>query len=372
MLTAQEFADLAAAQVGKPYRLGAEAKPTDPDPAAFDCSELVEWLYARNGTPIGDLAASQYDRTRPVSGAPKTGDLVFLKNNPARWNGIGHVAIVTTQLSNGDWRVVEARGRAYGVVRSTLTDWRARRYFAGLRRFDGFALATKPTAKTASPFTVASYNSEHPGYGGNYRYTDDGEFLRTEGRASLVLLQEANETARNAIRKALGAGWLTWPTGLVSVLWPRSKWNYGAHRELSFGTIAARAMMVELTRRANGAKLYAVAVHIRPSAVTDTAGKLADVRKLLKWIGDRNPVVVGGDWNTADARPIMESAGFTLATPWADTVDKPGTQYYDAIYVRGRGIEVRDRGAVLNPGPLSDHKAVRAHLSVSKASSPSA
>ena len=147
-LTAAEFAALADLQVGKPYRLGAEAKASDPSPARFDCSELVEWLYARSGNKITDLAAAQYDATRPVIGEPRVGDLVFLRNNPARVNGIGHVAVITEKLPSGDWRIVEARGRAAGVVRTTLSYWRQRKYFAGVRRQAIFWLAEAPAAPT--------------------------------------------------------------------------------------------------------------------------------------------------------------------------------------------------------------------------------
>ncbi|MGC3992730.1 MAG: peptidoglycan-binding protein [Propionicimonas sp.] len=140
-MTAAQFAALADDQVGKPYVLGAEAAITNPDPAKFDCSELVQWLFGRSGNPITDLAASQYNVTKKVSGSPKVGDLVFLRNNPARSNGIGHVAVLTKKLSNGDWRIIEARGRAYGVVRTTLSYWKQRSYYAGLRRYSSFVLA---------------------------------------------------------------------------------------------------------------------------------------------------------------------------------------------------------------------------------------
>ncbi|MFT4110999.1 peptidoglycan-binding protein [Propionicimonas sp.] len=140
-MTAKQFAALADAQVGKPYVLGAEAAISNPDPAKFDCSELVQWLFGRSGNPITDLAASQYNVTKKVTGSPKVGDLVFLRNNPARSNGIGHVAVLTKKLSNGDWRIIEARGRAYGVVRTTLSYWKQRSYYAGLRRYSSFVLA---------------------------------------------------------------------------------------------------------------------------------------------------------------------------------------------------------------------------------------
>lgn len=142
-MTPSQFAALADAQVNKPYVLGAEVAITNPNPTKFDCSELVEWLFGRAGIRITDLAAAQYDATRavPKGTSAKVGDLVFLRNNPARANGIGHVAVLTEKLPNGDWRIIEARGRAYGVVRSTLSYWKTRSYYAGLRRYAKFVLA---------------------------------------------------------------------------------------------------------------------------------------------------------------------------------------------------------------------------------------
>ncbi len=140
-MTKTQFATLANDQVGKPYVLGAETSISDPNPPKFDCSELVQWLYGRSGNPITDLAAAQYNVTKKVTGSPHVGDLVFLRNNPARSNGIGHVAVLTKKLKSGDWRIIEARGRAYGVVRTTLSYWKSRDYYAGLRRYPSFTLA---------------------------------------------------------------------------------------------------------------------------------------------------------------------------------------------------------------------------------------
>lgn len=152
-MTAAQFASLANKQVGKPYVLGAEAAISNTDPAKFDCSELVEWLFGRSGNPITDLAAAQYNVTKKVTGKPAVGDLVFLRNNPARSNGIGHVAVLTKKLSNGDWRIIEARGRAYGVVRTTLSYWKHRTYYAGLRRYSSFVLAGSSSV-TASASSI--------------------------------------------------------------------------------------------------------------------------------------------------------------------------------------------------------------------------
>ncbi|MCE1174373.1 MAG: peptidoglycan-binding protein [Propionibacteriales bacterium] len=154
-LSAAQFAKLAEAQIGKAYVLGAEASLSNTNPKAFDCSELVQWLFGRSGNPITDLAASQYSVTSAVSGSPKPGDLVFLRNNPARSNGIGHVAVVTKKLSNGDWEIIEARGHVDGVVKTTLSYWKTRKYYAGLRRYSKLNFvgdAGVTTASAASPY----------------------------------------------------------------------------------------------------------------------------------------------------------------------------------------------------------------------------
>ena len=135
-MTPEQYAALVRAQVGDRYVLGAEVSPTNPDPSVFDCSELVEWSYARAGVTIRDLASNQYADTVPIADSPRIGDLLFLKNNPARPNGIGHVGIVT-----GPDEVVEAKGRAYGVVQTTITAWRAKSTFAGIRRYAPFTAA---------------------------------------------------------------------------------------------------------------------------------------------------------------------------------------------------------------------------------------
>ena len=137
-MTESQYASLADAQVGKPYVLGANG------PTTFDCSSLVIWLNNQSGAyRMGDdTAAGMYNRSRAVSGSPKVGDMVFLRNNPARANGIGHMAVLTKRLPGGEWRIIEARGRAYGVVRSTLSYWKQRSYYAGLRRLPKIAFAS--------------------------------------------------------------------------------------------------------------------------------------------------------------------------------------------------------------------------------------
>ena len=155
LATAAEYAALAKKQVGKRYVLGQPIPYKGGNPKAHDCSGLVIWLNNQTGALVmGDTtAAGLYNKTSAVkAGSEKVGDLVFLRNNPARSNGIGHMAVLVSKLSNGDWLIVEAKGRNYGVVRTTLSFWRTRAKYTGVRRLKGFKLAPKP-APAPSPQT---------------------------------------------------------------------------------------------------------------------------------------------------------------------------------------------------------------------------
>lgn len=112
--------EAALTQVGKPYVFGAEVSPSDADPDAHDCSELVEWAFARAGALIPDGSWNQVTRCRdfltlvPADAAIAVrGALLFrFKGDPfaGKRPRQAHVAI-----SLGDGRTVEARSRAAGV-----------------------------------------------------------------------------------------------------------------------------------------------------------------------------------------------------------------------------------------------------------------
>jgi hypothetical protein len=133
--TAAELVELARRQLGKPYIYGIEVRLDDPDPRAFDCSELIQWLYAQVGCSITDGAWLQYAATVPIRpDDARPGDLVFLRNNPARPDDIGHVGMVAGYGAHA--AIVEARGRLWGVTdKRTLATWRDRSDFAGVRRY---------------------------------------------------------------------------------------------------------------------------------------------------------------------------------------------------------------------------------------------
>lgn len=158
LATAAEYAALAAKQVGKPYVLGQPSPYNAPNPKSFDCSGIVIWLNNKTYAFVmgDDTAAGLYNRSSAVkAGTERVGDLVFLRNNPARSNRIGHVAVLTSKLSNGDWLIIEAKGRAYGVVRTTLSFWRTRKHYTGVRRLRGFKLAATSTAAKVPIVIVA-------------------------------------------------------------------------------------------------------------------------------------------------------------------------------------------------------------------------
>lgn len=104
------FVAIALQQAGKRYVFGAEAAPSNPNPATFDCSELVEWAAARAGispkVPDGSAAqrahcASHGTSISVAAGVATKGALLF---------GSGHVAI---SLGNG--KTIEAMNPSAGV-----------------------------------------------------------------------------------------------------------------------------------------------------------------------------------------------------------------------------------------------------------------
>lgn len=111
--TAVAFVAKALEMEGKPYIFGAEVDLKDPNPKAFDCSELVQWAAAQVGVSVPDGARRQYQFCHkhhsvlddPAVAMRVRGALLFRLSETG-----DHVAI-----SLGDGRTVEARGHAYPV-----------------------------------------------------------------------------------------------------------------------------------------------------------------------------------------------------------------------------------------------------------------
>lgn len=114
-ITGQAIVEKALTQAGDPYIFGYEVDLQDPDPDAFDCSELVQWVCAQLGVipKMPDGAVYQYEhcQTYPtlitLEKAVKTAGALLFRITP---EGNNHVAI-----SMGNGITIEARGKAYGV-----------------------------------------------------------------------------------------------------------------------------------------------------------------------------------------------------------------------------------------------------------------
>lgn len=94
----EEFVRICLSQTGKRYIFGAEASASDPNPSAFDCSELVEWAARRAGIPgVPDGSSAQINAciSIPVEQAINTRGALL-------WH-TGHIAV---SLGNG--RTIEA------------------------------------------------------------------------------------------------------------------------------------------------------------------------------------------------------------------------------------------------------------------------
>lgn len=115
------FLDEALRQAGDPYVWGAHTSPTDADPGAFDCSELVRWAAARAGVQVPDGSWLQYLDLKekgalvPVEQALRTpGALLFSFSSEPKPGG-GRPSEAHVAISLGDGRTIEARGREHGV-----------------------------------------------------------------------------------------------------------------------------------------------------------------------------------------------------------------------------------------------------------------
>ena len=190
-----------------------------------------------------------------------------------------------------------------------------------------------------------------------------GDYLRGKLACSVYAVTEMPEVDRDATRKALGGmqRWLPFPVGYVAVLFDSTKWKHTGSESVPFGTPYHGAVRAQLVG-GNGQALDVIAVHVRPTAAfpsSASAGKVADakagdVQRAVKLARDRVPTIIAGDFNRG-ATDALTKAGFTRATAAVDTLDGPGTQVLDQVWVRGLPV----RYATLVESPVSDHDSWR-------------
>ncbi|MDE3155531.1 MAG: C40 family peptidase [Acidobacteriota bacterium] len=131
-----DIAEAALRQEGRPYRLGGET------PAGFDCSGLVQYVFAEYGLELPREVRDQYRVGRAVARrAIRPGDLLFFHTTS---RGPSHVGIAI-----GGGRFVHAPN-ARGTVRvSALGAPYWSRRFIGARRID--LRDAVPASGTAAP-----------------------------------------------------------------------------------------------------------------------------------------------------------------------------------------------------------------------------
>lgn len=117
---AEYFVREALAQAGDRYVFGAEARGDDPNPTAFDCSELVQWSAHQAGVEMPDGSWLQYQQLQQQGGAVSVdqalhtrGALLFYFSSPP--TGSGRPAESHVAISLGDGRTIEARNSRDGV-----------------------------------------------------------------------------------------------------------------------------------------------------------------------------------------------------------------------------------------------------------------
>jgi cell wall-associated NlpC family hydrolase len=117
----QSVADLALDFRGTPYKSGGA------DPSGFDCSGLVQYVFARRGLAVPRLVSEQFVAGRPVDRpAIAPGDLVFFRIDG---RDVSHVGIAV-----GSGAFIHAP-KSNGIVRVESLDapyWSER--YAGARR----------------------------------------------------------------------------------------------------------------------------------------------------------------------------------------------------------------------------------------------
>ncbi len=162
---AEDPADFAARQVGKPYR--GDSSAIGPD--AFDCSGLTKAAYDQAGLPLPHHAASQAEFGRPVSGPFQRGDLLFFdsKDHPGM---VAHVGIVEEGIT-----MINAHSYFGTVRRDDYTEpyWGlhflfARRLTSPIRRYESVSV---PSQNTATSFVRVSRFQDHVQVGTNYSHT---------------------------------------------------------------------------------------------------------------------------------------------------------------------------------------------------------
>lgn len=140
---------IAMRYLGIPYRWGGASPGT-----GFDCSGLVQYVFARVGVSLVHYAASQYDYPGSVWVSPKRlqpGDLVFFTGSDGTRKAPGHVGIYVD-----DGYFIDAPHTGSFVRVDSLTDPKFAHQYVAARRIVGAPLRTRRLFDAADPNASAT------------------------------------------------------------------------------------------------------------------------------------------------------------------------------------------------------------------------
>ncbi len=205
----QSILDLGNSFLGVPYKWGGTT------PNGFDCSGLLQYIYAKNGIQIPRVSRDQARAGRAVSIADaQPGDLIAFDNTTAR-PGVDHIGIY---LGGGKMLQAPRAGKNVEVVNVNLArattirrivDDRA---FAGMAQQGGkYVYTANATPGATSPTNITAAQ------GGGDPGTDPSRFLGADGQVDpskaieeygfIAELANSNPEIKAVFQQAISAGW---------------------------------------------------------------------------------------------------------------------------------------------------------------------
>lgn len=252
---------------------------------------------------------------------------------------------------------VRAIQKAAGLTETGVVDP------ATLAAIIGDPVVIDPEPPKGHKIKVMTVNAQAKRFGGGV-YVADGKFVNGIDPA-VALGCEVEETARDQILKYSKLD-KVYPLNYVAVFFKDAEFTYGPRMPLTFDDKGVQgAVATKLTSKVNGGSFVACSVHVRPNdAIRGTAaqklkGKTDDVHAVIDFLAPHPDVIVGGDWSTEAARPLLRAAGYTEVTPDVATYK---TFKLDSLWIKGN-VKATGEGRVIKTDS-SDHAATVVELSV--------
>ena len=349
-MNTNEFAAWLNAQLGKPYVWGANG------PDKFDCSGMVYCGYNASGNVRSDTTAAGLYKRTVATNSPRLGDLAFLYSG-------GYIAHVGIMLDSDT--VIEARGHAYGVVKTKLNTFKNRSGYTwkGVRRDTAFHLEQTPIVEesTATFFKVGFCAQKNHRFGG-LPSNDPRRIAKLKSAMNgidIFGVTECDSIMQLAILAAFpGYDSKRLSTGTIVVFFNHD-WIPRTTREVLHGSNYHGALCVPFVNVKSKEGFDFIIGHTRPASIASAADKRDDLIRTRELAGTW-PVVIGGDLGRTSDDILAK--GFARLTPKVDTYDDNGVQCNDVLY-GGFGID-RNYGCTKIDSDVSDHSWWRIKIKI--------